>query len=101
MAKPIPWHGQNKILKGPEGRTDYISDINVFNNGTISVSCWQLSGEEIAELATNGGLLFIGVMGGRSQAPMIVGNEKSIRAVCLDTGPVWNKQKSLDERFKK
>lgn len=89
MAEPSDWHGANKILKSPKNR-EYIPELKTFNNGTVSVSCWKFTGEEIAEIVQTG-CIFIGVMGGPSQPPIFVGNEEAVRAVTLDTGPVWPK----------
>lgn len=96
MAEPIAWHGANKVLNPPKGN-DYISTINVFNNGTASVSCWRLTPEELIEATQNGGLVFVAVLSGPSQTPMFVGSEEAVREVVIDTGPVWNKNKSMDE----
>lgn len=91
MANPIPWHGNNKTLTAPGHEN--IQAIQVFNNEKVSVSCWQLTELEIIDLIQNGGKVFVAVMYGKSQPPMFVGTEDSVREVVIDYGKVWKKEK--------
>lgn len=93
MANAIEWHGQNKILNSPK-EADY-PVLNIFNNGKVSVSCWQLTAEELAEVVQHGGKIFIAVLGGVSQYPMFVGTEESVRSVVADTGKVWKRENDI------
>lgn len=75
------------VLRPPEG-AENVSDLHTFTNGMCSVSCWQLSPEEIAEVARTG-RVFLSVFSGRTQPPVFVGAEQEVRAVVVDFGGVW------------
>jgi hypothetical protein len=93
MANPICWHGMNKTLQAPANEDKQrIQDIHVFNNGNCSVSCWQLTPEELADLVQNGGKIYLAVMFGKSQPPVFVGSENTVRSVVIDYGGVWKRQ---------
>lgn len=93
MSECIDWHGANKILKCPVHRDPAIfPHVKIFNNGTVSVSCWKLTPEELAEIVQTG-CVFVAVMGGPSQSPMTVGIEDNLRVLTMDTGPTWAKHK--------
>lgn len=87
MAQPVEFDGSNMVLRAPEG-AENVSDLPTFTNGMCSVSCWQLSKEEIAEVARTG-RVFLSVFSGRSQPPVFVGAEQEVRAVVMDFGGVW------------
>ena len=91
MAESIPWHGMNKRLTA--AKDDRLRELNVFNNGVLSVSCWQLSPQELVDLVTNGGKIYLAVMYGPSQPPVFVGSEDEVRQVVIDYGQVWKKEK--------
>lgn len=100
MAECIDWHGANKILKCPVHRDQAIfPTIKVFNNGTVTVSCWKLTPEELAEIVQTG-CVFVAVMGGPSQSPMTVGIEDNLRVLTMDTGKVWAKNKASPNEIK-
>ncbi len=87
MAHPVDFAGSNMVLRAPEG-AENVSDLHTFTNGACSVSCWQLSPEEIAEV-TRTGLVFLSVFSGRSQPPVFVGAQEEVRALVVDYGGVW------------
>lgn len=91
MANAIPWHGNNKTLSAPNHEN--IGSLPVFNNDRVTVSCWQLTEAEIIDIIQNGGKIFVAVMYGKSQPPMFVGTEDSVRSVVIDYGKVWKKEK--------
>ncbi len=91
MSEAIPWHGQNKRLTSTND--DRLREICVFNNGSFSVSCWQLTAEELTDIIQNGGKVYLAVLFGKSQPPCFVGSEDSVRSVVVDYGPVWKKEK--------
>jgi hypothetical protein len=94
MGESIPWHGQNFLLKAPAGEeADRVHDLHVFNNGHVTVSCWQLKPEELSDVVQNGGRIYLAVLFGPSQPPVFVGSEDSVRAVVLDYGKVWKKER--------
>lgn len=94
MANPIPWHGQNRRLIAPANiAKDIIQDLPVFNNGKLSVSCWQLTEIELCDIIQNGGKIYLAVVFGPSQPPVFVGSEDSVRELVIDYGQVWKKEK--------
>lgn len=87
MAQAVDFQGSNMVLHAPAG-SENVSDLRTFTNGMCSVSCWQLSPEEIAEVAKTG-RVFLSVFSGRSQPPVFVGGEEEVRALVVDFGGVW------------
>lgn len=93
MASPIPWHGQNKKLTTPEHEDKQrIGELNVFNNGHCTVSCWQLTPQELVDIIQNGGKVYVSVLFGKSQPPIFVGTEDTVREVVIDFGGVWKRE---------
>lgn len=93
MANSIPWHGQNKRLVTPAGEDKArIAELNIFNNGKCSVSCWQLTEAELVDIIQNGGKVFVACLYGPSQPPLFVGSEDTVRDVVIDFGGVWKRE---------
>ena len=93
MAECIPWHGTNKFLKAPKERKADIQDIYVFNNNIATVSCWELTPEELADCIQAGGCIFVSVLAGPTSPPIFVGSEETVRMMLIDYGKVWPKEK--------
>jgi hypothetical protein len=89
MGYPVKFHGSNMVLKAPEG-AENVSDMHTFTNGLCSVSCWELTAEELAEIQRTG-RIFLSVFSGRTQPPVFVGDEETMRCLLADYG-VWRKQ---------
>lgn len=87
MAQAVDFPGSNMILKAPDG-VENVSDLHTYTNGACSVSCWQLSPEELAEVARTG-RIYLSVFSGRSQPPVFVGGEGEVRGLVVDYGGVW------------
>lgn len=87
MGLPINFQGSNMRLLPPEG-ADNVIDMPTFTNGTCSVSCWKLSPAEVAEINATG-RVFLAVLSGRTQPPVFVGDEATVRAVVADCGGAW------------
>lgn len=51
MATPIAFPKANFVWTGP---TSEIGDLPVFRDGQVSISCWELTEEELAEVAATG-----------------------------------------------
>jgi hypothetical protein len=93
MAQIVDWHGVNKLLLTPKGvDKSIVSNLPVFNNGQISVSCWKLSKEELADVIENDGCVYLAVWFGPSQPPVYVGTEENVRVLVIDHGKVWPKK---------
>ena len=93
MANPIAWHGTNKVLKASKERKADILDMHVFNNGIASVSCWELTPEELADCIQAGGCIFVSVLAGPTSPPIFVGSEETVRTMLIDYGKVWPRKK--------
>lgn len=88
MAQPIRFKGCNKVLLAPKGEEYRTSDLHTFNNGNVTVSAWQLSPEELADVIATG-TVFLSVFYGPSSPPVYVGNEKTVKELVADYGKVW------------
>lgn len=89
MGIPVQFSGVNMLLRAPEG-AENVSDMHTFTNGICSVSCWELSAEELAEINRTG-RIFLSVFSGRTQPPVYVGDEESCRSIVVDFGGVWRR----------
>jgi len=89
MGIPVQFSGANMLLRAPEG-AENVSDMHTFTNGMCSVSCWELSAEELAEVNRTG-RIYLSVFSGRTQPPVFVGDEESVRSIVVDFGGVWRR----------
>ncbi|MDX0251164.1 hypothetical protein GOC31_20925 [Sinorhizobium meliloti] len=89
MGIPVQFSGANMLLRAPEG-AENVSDMHTFTNGMCSVSCWELSAEELAEVNRTG-RIYLSVFSGRTQPPVYVGDEESVRSIVVDFGGVWRR----------
>lgn len=76
------------VLRAPEG-SENVSDLHTFSNGVCSVSCWELTDEDMEEIIRTR-RVFCSVFSGRSQPPIFVGSESEVRDLCADYG-VWRR----------
>lgn len=90
MAHPVNFSGANMRLLPPEG-SENVQELATFTNGFCSVSCWKLEPDELAEIARTG-RIYISIFSGRSQPPVFVGSEDSVRGVVVDFGGVWKRE---------
>lgn len=96
MANAIPWHGQNRRLTAPKNiDKDIVQELCIFNNGKVSVSCWQLTASELADIIQNNGKVYLAVVFGPSQPPVYVGSEDSVRELVIDYGKVWKREEKV------
>lgn len=89
MAAPVQFEGANMLLRAPEG-AENVSDMHTFTNGICSVSCWELSADELAEINRTG-RIYLSVFSGRTQPPVFVGDEEAVRSIVVDFGGVWRR----------
>ncbi|RVM91480.1 hypothetical protein [Sinorhizobium meliloti] len=89
MGIPVQFSGANMLLRAPEG-AENVSDMHTFTNGMCSVSCWELSAEELAEVNRTG-RIYLSVFSGRTQPPVFVGDEETVRSIVVDFGGVWRR----------
>ena len=91
MAQPSDWSGANLTILPPEGYEHCIQPLRVFHSGRLTVSCWELSVDELMEIISTR-KIYIGMLTRRVPA-MIVGIEDHVRDNCVDWGKVWTKEK--------
>lgn len=89
MGAPVQFEGANMLLRAPEG-AENVSDMHTFTNGICSVSCWELSADELAEINRTG-RIYLSVFSGRTQPPVFVGDEETVRSIVVDFGGVWRR----------
>lgn len=89
MGAPVQFEGANMLLRAPEG-AENVSDMHTFTNGICSVSCWELSADELAEINRTG-RIYLSVFSGRTQPPVFVGDEEAVRSIVVDFGGVWRR----------
>lgn len=90
MASAVQFDGANRILRARPGQEETVSDLHTFNNGRCSVSCWELSPEEIAEVQRTG-RIYLSVFFGETQPPVFVGGEEEVCSLVVDYGGVWRR----------
>ncbi|QGJ74195.1 hypothetical protein [Sinorhizobium meliloti] len=89
MGVPVQFEGSNMLLRAPEG-AENVSDMHTYTNGMCSVSCWELSADELAEINRTG-RVYLSVFSGRTQPPVFVGDEEAVRSNVVDFGGVWRR----------
>lgn len=85
MGSPVIFAGVNKELQPPAGNEHNVSTLPIFNNGVVSISCWELSDVELEEIVRTK-RVFLSIMFGSTQPPCYVGSESSVRDVNADFG---------------
>lgn len=90
MAQPVNFPGANMRLLPPQG-SENVSELHTYTNGICSVSCWELTPEELEEVARTG-KVFVTILSGRTQPPVFVGDEAAVRSVVVDFGGVWKRE---------
>jgi hypothetical protein len=86
MGTPVKFAGYNVNLQTPLN-SENIAVIPVFNNSICTVSCWELSDEELAEIIKSK-RVYLTVLFGKTSPPVYVGSEETVRSVVADYG-VW------------
>ncbi len=94
MAYAVLFPGANNILKAPPGRDD-VSDLPIFRNRAMVVSCWELEPEERQQVAEMG-RIFLSIMG-PTMAPAFVGGADVMRSFTADFGAL-PKQRAADDQ---
>ena len=85
MAYAVNFIGSNLTLLAPPGRED-VSDLHVFRNRNMVVSCWQLEPAEIKQIVKTG-KVYLSILG-PTMAPAYLGAEDDMRAFTFDYGPL-------------
>lgn len=67
---PVKFPEANKVLTPPVDMTeDECSNLHVFNDDKISISCWEIT-DEVLELIQKHRKIWLGVTAGKSQPPV-------------------------------
>jgi hypothetical protein len=68
--KPVEFPEQNMILRPAKGTEDYVQPLPCYNNGAQTISCWELTDEEVEEVVKTR-RIYMGVFGGVSSPPVL------------------------------
>jgi len=74
-------------LGAPEG-AENVGTLHTFTNGHCSVSCWEFTDDELAEIVSSR-RLYISVLSGRTQPPIFAAPESVMRGFLVDYGGTW------------
>lgn len=87
--------GANMTLVAASGHEQYIAPMRMFANGSVCVSCWRFSADDIRSLqrqfeAYGTAAVYVAVLSGsKTQPPIYVGLHDEVRRVVADFGKVW------------
>lgn len=95
MANVIKFAGANRMLLPPHSAENFDA-LHTYTNGICSVSCWELTPDELAEVQRTG-RVFLTVLSGQTQPPVFVGSEDAVRSVVVDYGGVWARERKGEE----
>jgi hypothetical protein len=90
MALGSPLKGHNRLFTAPPGEEERVQAIEVFDNGSCLVTCWELSDEEIETIVKTKKIY--ASFWSRSLAPHYIGSESLVRMVISDFGSPLPKQ---------
>lgn len=77
--KPIEFKEQNCVMNGPEGSN--IRPLPVYRDNDVCVSKWELSRDDLKELAENGGCIYLSVQMNGNQPPVLLSVESLFEEV--------------------
>lgn len=92
MASAVDFKGSNVALAAPEGRDD-VYPLKAFTNGTLCVTCWELTEPEIFEIQKTG-RVWLSLMFGKTMPPALIASEQEIRSHCVDYGGAFPQQET-------
>lgn len=76
MAEPVIFNEVNFTFTAPEGLEDEVSNLYVYKSEIATVSCWELTKEEIKEV-TKTGRVYLSIWG-RSMFPVFLGSKETM-----------------------
>jgi hypothetical protein len=88
MAHGVKFDGANREFKPPVGRDD-VSSLHVYDNGIYTVSCWELTDEELKEILKTKRVFLSVFRGAGPLYPAYVGSESTLKEVSADYGKLW------------
>lgn len=87
MPEAVDFPGSNMRLGAPTG-AENVGTMHTFTNGNCSVSCWEFTDDELAEILRSR-RIYISVLSGRSQPPIFAAPESVKRGFLVDYGGTW------------
>lgn len=73
--RPVDFPERNKVLQKPKGVTDEeCFDLEIYTNGHVCVSVWDLNKEEL-ELIQKTGKVYLQIWSGQTQPPVLLSVE--------------------------
>lgn len=86
MARAVDFPGANLTLRPPKSLEGEIPSIRVLSTPQATVSRWEFTPAERAEIERSGSIYVVVLDGSGSQPPMIVGTREAVRAVLAARG---------------
>jgi len=86
MAHAVDFRGANLTLRPPKNLEGVIEPVRVLSTPEATVSRWQFSPAERAEIERSGSIYVVVVDRSGSQPPMILGTRAAVRAVLAKHG---------------
>lgn len=95
MATSVPFNPNNKIYERPLDEGEEIGNtgpLYAYNNGVLSMTCWQLSPEELEEVCKTGQVWLAVRTANRAMRPTWLGSYLEMKRQTLDfAGGIWFK----------
>lgn len=95
MAESIQFEGANRHfvtpLLAPEDHFNGIEPMWGFTNGVLTFTRWELTPDEIMEIAKTGEIWMAVRCGPRPMQPHWVGSLSFIKRACADFGGLWGR----------
>lgn len=92
MAHPVNFIGVNRNYVAAPGEEDRVGTLPVRREGAVTISCWELTPEELEKVKRTG-RIYLGVFG-TGQPPVYVGDEATTREACIDFGCILPRQQT-------
>lgn len=70
----VNFDGSNKVLGAPAGMEDSVHALHVYNDGEVSISCWELTDND-KEILDKLGKIYLTVVAGFTQPPVALSVE--------------------------
>ena len=101
MAESIPFDGYNKhFVPKPAAAGDERgicptmgTDMFGYDNGVVCYTRWELTPDEVMEIAKTGEAWIASRNGKLAQRPTWVGSRTTIKQMCADFGKMWKRRR--------
>jgi acyl-ACP thioesterase len=97
MAECIPFDGINKHFVPPHMPEEEFGphprpQMWGYSNGIVTYTRWELTPEEVMEIAKTGEVWIVSRNGKEAQRPTWVGSRSTIKQMCADFGRLWKRR---------